>query len=428
MASDTAMRSIDIGRIFLDLENPRHEPYDSESQVIDYLCRYENVLPLARDIAKFGLNPWEMLAVIPDDDSAPGADKGFIAAEGNRRLCACKLLDDPDRAPAKFRKQFEELALEYDAPEQLTCMIFADKESVRMWLGRIHEGQQGGIGRKQWNADQTARHSGSSKNKIALAVLDYAEEAEFISPEGRRGKLTTVQRYLVSAAVRDALGIDASDLNNIRRNRPKAEFDTLLQRFLADLASGYVNSRSNKEQHEAYARELSATQGQSHQQCAPEPFASEKPKPKSPATVKPKKRKPRRIVPFEQEIMDRLEALGGDKLPSLYNSICSVPLDVHTPLVSIGAWAFLESLSAKAGRNVDTDFLSFFSKERLQRYGLPTGKSGKALAEALRHLSHSGDVTKHDPSAAFFNSEQLINDLETLKELIVQCADEAAEA
>ena len=53
-------------------------------------------------------------------------------------------------------------------------MVFPDRDSVRMWLGRIHEGEQGGIGRKKWNADQTARYSGYSNNKTALAVLYYA--------------------------------------------------------------------------------------------------------------------------------------------------------------------------------------------------------------------------------------------------------------
>ena len=85
----------------------------------------------------------------------------------------------------------------------------------------------------------------------------------------------------------------------------------------------------------------------------------------------------------------------------------------------------MESLTAKAGRNVGTDFPSFFSKTRLQGYGLSTGKGDKGVNEALRRVSTSGDVTKHDGSAALFNGEQLINDMETLKDLIVKCADEA---
>lgn len=429
MTSNPTMKSIKIDRIFLDLENPRHDPAEDEAKVIDYLCRYENIFPLAKDIHHIGLNPLEMLAVIPiegSDDNKKG-EQSYIVAEGNRRLCALKLLDDPERAPVKLRKGFSDLNSTWDGVAELTCMIFPDRESVRMWLGRIHEGEQGGIGRKKWNADQTARHSGDSKNKVALALLDYAEGEGLITTEGRKGKLTTVQRYLVNPHVREAMGIDSSNVNDISRNRPKNDFDLLLRKFLADLASGYVNSRANKDQHTAYARELGAVHGQSHERTEPVSLASSQKAPRRNGgrPKKPKSLKPRRFVPYEQEIMNALEGLGGDKLPNLYNSICSVSLEAHTPLVTIGAWAFLESLSAKAGRNVGTDFPSFFSKVRLQQYGLSTGKGDKGINEALRRLSTSGDVTKHDGIAALFNGEQLVNDMETLKDLIVKCADEA---
>ena len=111
MLDGPSMQPVDIGRIFLDLENSRHEPYENEAEVIDYLCRYENVFPLAKDIVQHGGNPLELLAVIPDDagDSAKGGKPSYIVAEGNRRLCALKLLDDPERAPPKLRKPLEDL-------------------------------------------------------------------------------------------------------------------------------------------------------------------------------------------------------------------------------------------------------------------------------------------------------------------------------
>lgn len=430
MEDGPTMQPIKFGSVFLDLENPRHDPYENEDQVIDYLCRYENVFPLAKDIAQVGLNPLEIMAVIPDDGSDEGdaGEPTYIVAEGNRRLCALKLLDDPERAPPKFRKPFEALAEDWESADELLCMVFPDRESVRMWLGRIHEGEQGGIGRKKWNADQTARHSGDTKNKVALAVLDYAEAEGFISAEDRKGKLTTVQRYLGGSLMRDALGIDSSNPHDVSRNRPKADFDLLLQKFLADLKRNHVHSRSNREQQDAYARELGAMQGQSHDRTEPVSLAA-KPTPKGGAKRKrPKKIKPRSHVTYEPEIMKALESLGGDKLPNLYNSICSVSLDSHTPLVAIGAWAFLESLSAKAGRKTDVPFTNFFSKSRLQSYGLSTGKGDKGINEALRRASASGDVTKHDAGAALFNGQQLINDMETLRDLILKCAEEAKSA
>ncbi len=113
------------------------------------------------------------------------------------------------------------------------------------------------------------------------------------------------------------------------------------------------------------------------------------------------------------------------KLESLYTSICQVSLPDHTPLLAVGVWSFFETLTAKAGRNPSTDFHSFLSAHRLQQYGLGDGKQTKALREAVQRISSFGNTTKHHETAAAFNSDQLANDLETLRNLILKCADEA---
>jgi hypothetical protein len=48
---------IKIERIFLYEENPRHEPIESEPEIIEHLCRDEQVFNLARNIADAGSNP-----------------------------------------------------------------------------------------------------------------------------------------------------------------------------------------------------------------------------------------------------------------------------------------------------------------------------------------------------------------------------------
>lgn len=90
-----ARLDVEVDRIFLDQANPRHKLYQSQDEVIDYLCQHESILSLARDIAKNGLNPIEQFALLPDDDAEDDAST-YIVAEGNRRICALKLLHDPD--------------------------------------------------------------------------------------------------------------------------------------------------------------------------------------------------------------------------------------------------------------------------------------------------------------------------------------------
>lgn len=421
-----ARLEVGLDRIFLDLENPRHEPCEAQSEVIEYLCKHENILPLAKDIVANGLNPIEQFALIPDDE-ADSEPPTYFVAEGNRRICALMLLHDPDLAPSKLRKSFEQAGNGWSGVGLLPCVLFDDRPAVDLWLTRIHDGEQDGVGRRKWSADQSQRHSGSDKNKLALAVLDYAEESGLISTEDRKGTLTTVQRYVGKKPIQDALGIDASDLDSVGRVRSKDDFDLLLGKLLGDLKKGSVNSRAKKPQIDAYARELGAVTLKSSAIIASAPLAAAG-KGKGTTTAKRRrtKPKPRAFLTFEHEIMDGLKALGSQKLPNLYESICSVALNPHAPLVSIGVWAFLECLSAKAGRTTQADFLSFFGKSRLQNYGISTGKGDKAITEAIRRTAASGDVTKHDATAAMFNGEQLANDMDTLKNLILKCIEEAA--
>lgn len=65
---------VDVSRVFLDQDNPRHEPFEDQDEVISYLCEFELVLPIAKDIAKNGLNPLELFALLPD-----GKDTYFAA-------------------------------------------------------------------------------------------------------------------------------------------------------------------------------------------------------------------------------------------------------------------------------------------------------------------------------------------------------------
>jgi hypothetical protein len=143
----TSLADVKVGRIFIDLNNPRHVPFASEPQAIEYLCKNEGVYPLARDIKRHGLNPLERVALIPVK-AKDGTVTGYNMAEGNRRLCALKLLTDPERALADLRKPFQDLAQNWTPITSLPAVIFDSMESARIWLERIHSGPQGGIAAK----------------------------------------------------------------------------------------------------------------------------------------------------------------------------------------------------------------------------------------------------------------------------------------
>ena len=87
---------------------------------------------------------------------------------------------DPDLAPAKLRNGFTQAANGWAGIGPLPCVSSEDREAADLWLTRIHNCEHGGIGRRNWSADQSARHSGSDKDKLALTILDYAEKQGLI--------------------------------------------------------------------------------------------------------------------------------------------------------------------------------------------------------------------------------------------------------
>ena len=418
-------KTIPVDRVFLQLENPRHEPYKTQSEVIGYLCRHEHVLPLANDIVEIGLNPLERFAVLRDLNSGKGKSASYLAGEGNRRHCAIKLLADPDLAPPDLRKKFEILAAKWDGIKTIPVVLFEDIEDLKLWRTRIHQGPQGGIGRKEWNPEQKQRDSGSNKNRIAQALLDYAQDQGFISADQRKGKLTTVQRYAGNPVFRETLGIDTTKPDEVRRNRDAGDFQLLVEHFISDILNRPedVNSRSNAPEIRTYARRLGSLEGLSGKLTEPESLVVQSGSSQS----RKRRKRPRKQVkasrlPTDTDVADKLRALGSFKLEHLYYSLGNIPLPENTQLLAVGLWSFFETLAAKAGG--EHSFESFFSNQRLSQYGLGIGKNLRPYREALRRISAYGNTTKHHDTAGAFNGDQLANDLETLREVILNCVDE----
>ncbi len=423
-AAPISMDAAPVDHIFLSLINPRHSPLDTEAQAIDYLCRKESVYPLARDVAKHGLNPLERFALVPVPGRKNTSSPRYFVAEGNRRLCALKLLNDAELAPAGQRRAFQSISAEWQPIRSVSAVLFPDLLSVKLWLDRIHNGEQGGVGRRSWDAEQKARSDGGNKNKLAQALLDYAEGERMITSEERRGKITTVQRFLVNDVFRETIGIDQTDPDGLRRNRPKDQFDLILRKFVRDLVENeHVTSRMNKKDIIAYARPLGSMPGVGTDRVEGEAVSevnaesgikSKTQRPKAP--LKPKH------IQFQAKIASVLDRLGNGKLQSLYHSICNIELEKHTPLLSVGTWSLFETLTACAGRNSSTDFQSFLSKSKLGKYAITDTVS---LTAAIGRIREYGNSTKHHPVSAAFNGEQLNNDMIALTSVIIKCIEEA---
>lgn len=249
---------VPLRAIFLDNENPRHDPISNEVEIIHHLTTKEAVKKLARHICKMGVtSPLEMIGIMRH----PKARDAFVVLEGNRRVCALKLLQDPDKAKTEAdRKVFRDLAKTITLPEEIDVVLFTDRESARPWISLRHEGPQNGIGTKPWLPAQKARFNlagsaAKNPNIQATRLKEYALARNLVDEKIKDEiKVTTLTRYLSNPVFRNTVGLIDNQSLNIRV--PIEEFDRVIQRFISDALSGKAHSRTNKTERVNYVNEL----------------------------------------------------------------------------------------------------------------------------------------------------------------------------
>ena len=415
--SSLVPQNISIDQIFLNEKNPRfEEPATTENEAIEILCTKEGIYKLAADIIELGsINPLELFALIPRDEKDDDKSKIYTVVEGNRRLCALKLLSDPKQATDDLREKFETLSENWIQIRTIPAVIFSDLESARAWLERMH-GTQGGVGRKPWSSEQKERFQ-SGPNSFALSLLDYAEKQGFITKGERHRKLTTVTRFIKNKKFQEWMGLDKFYPKKFQSTLPAADFKNLIKQFIDDLKDRKnVHSRMKTNHVDTYVRKLKSS-GIDPSPTSPVP----KKKPKLPTVSE--------FIKFEEDIEEALNDLGDDayKLQKLYYSITNVLLKQHTPLIYIGVWAFFETLTAYAGRKDAACFFSYvYGEKKFQPFLKALEPSdAKATRKALESIKDYGNTTKHHQSAASFNGEQLNNDMQVLRDLILEIIKEA---
>lgn len=252
---------VKVEHIYLDNNNPRHDPIDSEPEIIAHLLAKEGVKALAKSISKLGsTSPLERIAVVPHSKTK---DR-FVSAEGNRRICALKLLADPAKAGSEpARRYFQGLADSMGSPtKSVEAVIFDTPGEARPWVSLRHEGPQGGVGTKQWNSTQKTRFNmqganASNPNVQAALLMDYAKKHSLITEaQHKRLSITTLTRYLSNPVFRHTVGL--ADNRSLTVTAPKEEFDRAAKKFLTDsvTADSGVDSRTNVEERKEYANLL----------------------------------------------------------------------------------------------------------------------------------------------------------------------------
>lgn len=276
--------SVRVLDLYLDSKNPRHEPISDREKIIEYLVKTEKIKALAKDISEKGISPLDLPAIIKDGKG------NFVVVEGNRRICALTLLNDPELCPEGDKTYFKNLSEKSEIiPEELSCVLFDSREEANTWIELRHNGEQGGVGLVTWDATQKARFFDSSDNTLALKLIDYAQERKIITAAQRQTKiLTTISRFVGNPIFRSMLGVTTGRSDpNVKLDVPRDDFDKVLKKFFDDLFAGEnnVTSRSKKDDWERYAKKL-RTEGYAPNTHVDEYDLIEK-IPKQPSTPKP---------------------------------------------------------------------------------------------------------------------------------------------
>ena len=247
---------LSIDDLLLDQENPRLGASSSQSEALagivtlspDY---FRNLMASIRDD---GLDPGDSLYVVRSQDNY----EDFIVLEGNRRLSALKVLNNPDLLAGTDLAESvtkplvrEATGFERSGVEPIRCVRFDDREEANDWIRRRHTGVAGGEGRIRWKPLDIQRFS---NDYTTIDVIEFVgRNAGYSKSEWAKahaalggGKSTNLTRLLESAAGQEHLGISA-EMDGERKTPivgkdPKWALN-VLRRMVDDILSGVVDSR-----------------------------------------------------------------------------------------------------------------------------------------------------------------------------------------
>jgi hypothetical protein len=236
--------------IALDRENPRInvETDDKESDIIRKLILHEDVQDLARKIAKTGLLPGERIIVVQEQGQ-------WVVLEGNRRICACKLLLSNQLVPPEFRKTFPKIstASEIVLIERVDADVAPNRKAaepiltlrhtesgVRKWKPVARMRRVRRLLDEGFTVEQIATETNSSVGGIRKTIREYrllqlavnlrrltgSERNKLDDPDLRTNPYT---RFFELGGVKEYLGISFDGSGDITIAPPRRRFDAKLR-------------------------------------------------------------------------------------------------------------------------------------------------------------------------------------------------------
>lgn len=241
-----AIKMVRTDELPINILNPRYVPQESEIKEMNLIISNGSIEALIEDIAKYGPDPTENLLVSIDSEG------NYIVEEGNRRLTAIKILNDPEVVPqiiakrAEFLKKVKQIieSTNFKKIDEIQCAVEEDADKVKHFVKLKHTGQNGGAGRMGWDTESKTRFD--TDNLFRQYLLDTI--SSILPGKTEKFNFTTIERIISDPDMRKAFSL------KLDRKVPSIEFTTergkeLFEHVIKGLSEGTykVNHFHSKE-------------------------------------------------------------------------------------------------------------------------------------------------------------------------------------
>lgn len=259
-------RRLTAVNLLFDPDNPRIPESGKEipqKKLLSYLIHHEKVYDLAKSIAEKGYLPNESLIIIEDNR------KKYVI-EGNRRLAALKLLNNPDAAPTKrLQTKFRTLASKnsHNIIQKVKVIIAPSREEAapmimsrhtlrlvedwkplmkaKFYMNLFSSGMEVEDIAEQYKVNITVIKTALKRHmmySIACGIALPKPIADKVQNQ-RVFEITTLERLYLNSKVMKFLGISFDGNGNLIGSISSDEFLKGYRKMVSDVAVGNVTSR-----------------------------------------------------------------------------------------------------------------------------------------------------------------------------------------
>ena len=148
---ENMLQHLNIKQLRFDPENPRLPSHlrgvSNEAEILAHMLRDESLLELMASIGETGYNTSEPLLVTKNGDGT------FCVVEGNRRLAALRLLQEPQLATMRKQSVTALSTSKKVSSTEIPAFVYSSRSEILDYLGYRHI-----TGVKSWGALEKARY------------------------------------------------------------------------------------------------------------------------------------------------------------------------------------------------------------------------------------------------------------------------------